>query len=758
MAIADCGGPLRFAAVLAMFCCAPGLPLIALIRLPSLPITLILGISTSWATWLLLALAQITSAHWLPIPCALLISTITVAATLAYLTPRLRGEWKVQRPWLIQRLRGRGHDDDTAPPSEHTVAIGRRTRRKSLRPLPASGGMASGPTLGGSAIGRSGAGVRQLGIGAAYGMRWTRSRFVTLTGLGVAAGLLWWESRVVDLDAAGAYGLVGVLTWRMPVALVLIAGVFACALARRRVDGVSAAGAVALLVCGLYQLVSVADGSAVVGTGFVHVGFVDYLGAAHRLPPSVDARFSWSGFFDAAALIVRLAGLPDAGPLLLWAPAVITGFATLPLFVIARIVTGSQRLAWVSLAIYVCGNWFQQDYFAPQAIAIVMHFSMVAVLLWLLRGGGTPALSGGWVQRLSALPVRVPGLPDGVGRTQALALEFVLLFIGAATVVSHQLTPVFTIATLTLLALVGCLRQRGLPVALGIVFTLWLSYGAPDYWTGHLHVLLSDLGRVGRSLQSGVSDRVTGDPTYQRMQLVRIGWSGGLAVLAAIGLLLHRHSRFALAALALFAAPFTLIVAQSYGGEIVLRCFFYALPIMAPLAALCLHRLFGWAYGFARRTTSAACPRRRRGVAAALLTPAVLVAAVLGLTTRGLNTAFERNPADVAAAARDLLRRIPDGASVIPPNGEGVLQMARLTTVARPQNGKCAEWTIACVDTFDADYVFLSTTQQAALRLQWGMPPGSLWTFADELARQGRYRIVQRTDHVIVLERQRQEQ
>ncbi|NKY57004.1 hypothetical protein [Nocardia flavorosea] len=697
------GGPLRVVAVLAMVSCAPGLPVVALLRLPHRGVSFALGLSASWATWLLLSLWQVTVGWWAPVACAGVVTGISAVAA----------------GWAVRDAAAAG----TGRASAGTGPVSAR------HTAPAGRGAAQG--------------VRRVVSGHIASHGGDRWRWVAFAALLFAVAMGWWETRIIDLDAAGPYGLIGVVSWRIFVALAAVAVAFALAVGRRRVDSPVAAGAAALLVCLLYQLVSVADGSPVVSTAFVHIGFIDYIGTAHQLPPSLDARFSWSGFFDAAAVLVELSGLDDAAPLLLWAPAVFTALAALPVFTIARLITGSRRAAWIALVIYICGNWFQQDYFSPQALVFVMHFSVVATLLWLLRSSPVPRVEGALWQRLSALPVRVPGLPPSVPRRRALLLEGVLFFIVAATVVSHQLTPVLTIATCTLLAGVGALRQRWLPVAAGIVFLAWLSYGAPDYWTGHLHVILGDFGRVGDSLQTGLGDRFSGAQTYQRMQWVRVAWTGAIMGLAAAGWWLNRRAKCAPAVGVLLIAPFLLVVGQSYGGEIVLRCCFYALPVAAPLAALALVRI--------HRIVRPAL--RWRGASVVALSAVVGVCAVLGVTARGLNTAFERNPADLVGAARRLLDTVPNGTALLPPNGEGVLKMGRLTTVVWPQGGVCSVWTVECVETFDADYILLSTSQQAALELQWGTPHGWLYEFGDQLVARGLYRVVERTPHALVLAR-----
>lgn len=680
LAVADLDVPGRTGAVLLFVLLVPGVPLIGLLRLANRHIGIVLSVSLSLSVALLTGLAQVTLELWSPtlVTCATAILSLGATAVLLRRTIEARSECATTCT------------EERVHPSSNPI-----------HPM-------------------------------------IRYRMVSTGALALALGLWLAETRTIDLDAVGPAGLIGVLSWKYALALLVVCSVVATAVRRpERPDRVIAAMALGALTVVLYQLVNVADGSPLVGTNFVHVGFIDFIATNHRLPPSVDARFSWSGFFDASAVVVNLAGLRDASALLLWSPAVFTLLTLVPGFFIAKVITGSERLAWLAATIYVLGNWFQQDYFSPQAVAMVLYLSIVATLLWVLDTSHVPGLTGSGLGRVMSAASRVPGRPAGLSAGTFLALETVLLLVASAMVVSHQLTPVLLIVVLSLLTVSGYIRFRTLALLVALVFACWLSYGAPDYWTGHLHVLLGDFGAVTASLDAGIGSRVSGEPTYSQMQLVRIAWTAAIGTLAVCGLFLRRRNRLVVPIALLSAAPFSLVLAQSYGGEIVIRCFVYSLPFLAPLAACALTPLVA----------------QRRRVLCGALALALLAGSLMLTATRGLNTAFERNPADTVAQARALLDGVPVGTTLLPPTGEGVVRMARLGEVVWPPGGQCAVWTLDCVRQFDGDYIFLSTSQQSSLELQWGVPADWLWDFGRRLVDSGSYRLYSETDHVMILVR-----
>lgn len=597
-----------------------------------------------------------------------------------------------------------------------------------------------------------------------------------LAGLGAACALWWAATRDAGLAAAGSRGLIEVVGWRYAAAAVLVVAVVAVALVRRRVDHLVLAAAAATLAVVLYTYVNVAAGVGGFPTGWVHVGFVEHISATGELAGGVDARFSWPGFFAAGAVLVDLAGTAGAGPFLVLAPAFFTVVALPALYLLGRLVTGSPRRAWLGVFCYLGFNWFGQDYFAPQAVALVLYTTILAVLFAQVSAAPLPPLTRRGVARLLQAARRVPGRPPATGAAGVLGAAALLVVLAAALVVSHQLTPVVAIAALLVFTLTGSTRHRGLWAIVATLFLGWFAFGATDYWRGNLRTVIQDLGRVGDTVATGISGRLgAADPVYDSMQQLRIGWSALSLLLALLGFLaLRRHRHRALVA-GLALAPFTLIALQSYGGEVLFRCFVLAAPILAPLAAMAL------VAGGRRALRAPRLVRRRpwrwgsgpgRVLAAAALVVAGVAGAGMLTTTRGLNVAFERVAADDVAAADLVLAQAPDGSRVATLGPFGALPKGRVTELVREElggracpaaDGTLPTWAglaldggswpdpVACVLADPPDYVYVTATQVAALELRAGVPAEWSWLLVRQLERVGGYTAVFSTPEAVVL-------
>lgn len=595
----------------------------------------------------------------------------------------------------------------------------------------------------------------------------------TTVSIAAALGLWWWATASIDLDAAGATGLIGVLPWPWFASFGLLAVTFAVLIGARPGPGApprvrhgllfATAAATAIIVT---LTVNVADGGGVFGTGYVHVGFADAINDRGALLRGFDARFSWPSFFTGAAAVAAWAGLGDTSLLVIGHPAVLM-ICYLPVIaVIGRALTGSSRAGWLGALLFVFANWGQQDYFSPQSTALLLYLSVLAVLLHemsiahgpiaaiagtgadagdenLDRGSGTGrddrvrrALT-----RLSTMIRRTPASPPGWTTGTSLKVEALVLMLAVALVTQHQLTPVALIIALGSWSLLGCTRHRGLWFGVAVAFAAWFAFGAYDWWTGHLQILVDGLGKPDQALASGLADRVRGDATYVAMQRFRIGWSGLLALGGLVGWLLLR-GRFPLAAAAVpVIAPVSLVLGQSYGGEMVLRVFLYASPMFAVLTA---HALL---QGLDRVTGL-------RAAAGAVLAAVLAMAGVMGITARGVNVAFERTPSDVLASARELLAVAPDRSTVRPLALEGSLRVGRVGELRQPNSvvdPEASEFTNLIRQS--PDYVFLTSTREAYERIVNGAPEGYFARIAEQLENSGRYRLVTRTNHVIVLER-----
>lgn len=584
----------------------------------------------------------------------------------------------------------------------------------------------------------------------------TRSRFLvrglSLAVLLCAVGLWWLAAAWADLDAAGATGLAAVLGWPYVVALLLVAGVAAAALLRRSPDGLVLAAAAVVLALLMFGFVNVAEGTAGLPTAWRHVGFAQFITDNGTSFYGLDARASWPAFFAGSAALVHLAGLPDASPLLMLSPVFFNVAAIAPLLVIARSITASRRIAWLSVFLYLAFNWYQQDYFAPQATAFLLYLTVVAALAWLatpvwgttITGDGSGERPRG-LRRILAAVRRQPPPLWGFTADRVLALECVLVLIAAAVVVTHQLTPISLVLTLLVFAVTGSTVYRRLWLITSLLFIGWFSYGATDYWEGHVTTIFGDVGRVGTNLDQAVSSRIVGDPTYQAMQQVRLVWSAVYLLLAVIGWYLIRHRPVALPVALLTASTGGLVLLQSYGGEVVFRVFVFAAPLLAPLAAIALHRVF---------LRGPPGTPRRRAVAVAALAAVLAGSALVGTVARGVNISFERVTADDLSAARVLWDRVEEGDEVGMLYAAGAYAGGRYgdwSTVWLREDA-CGLPPLVCTLVEKPRFILLGRTQDSALELVSGAAADSSEQLAADLRRLGRYRLVYSGEDAQLLE------
>jgi hypothetical protein len=389
-------------------------------------------------------------------------------------------------------------------------------------------------------------------------------------------------------------------------------------------------------------------------TAWTHAGFAEYIGRSGQVLAHNDARFSWPGFFAAAGMLAKTAGVAPLA-LLRWTPMLLDLLYLLPLAVIVRAFVADPRQRILALALFVVGNWVGQDYFAPQGWNFLLYLTFLAVLLTALTGGAADNRAGRIVERLLRRTPDRDGLPVPVTTpfvrvTSLLAL--VVLY--AASVVSHQLTQFFMLFAAAALVVLGLCRLRGLPILLACISAAYILWGAQDFWFGHLHDLTSGVGAFGTSVHENVASRVAATSTPERTLVLRarLLLTGAIWLLAIVGLMRSRRRLLVVPAV-LAVVPFLVLGLQSYGGEALLRAHLFAMPFVAVLAS----------YAWRSLVATEHLARRLR------LQP--LVAAVVGaallagfLVARYGNEEFERmRPAD-ARAVDALYELAPRGATL----------------------------------------------------------------------------------------------
>jgi hypothetical protein len=571
-------------------------------------------------------------------------------------------------------------------------------------------------------------------------------RWLTPACLAAALGFWLWETRTIRLDAIDSSGLISVVGWQFLLALAFIAISASYELTRQQVRHTSMTFITIILIVVLFGLVNVADGEASLTTGWLHVGFSEYINEHGSIIKHFDARFSWPGFFAGAAVVARMAGWRNPAPLMLLAPIVFNVAAILPIYVVARRICRNTALAWLGVLFYFCGDWYEQDYFAPQAVAFLMFITVIAVLLVIehkpahgVEQSGESELARRTFFWRTARPLTPAAR---FSQTSAVALESALLLVILAVVLTHQLTPVALVVLLLALTVSGGTRFRGLWLLCLSTFLVWFAYGARDYWSGHLDVITGSFGHVGSTLYSSVGQRATaGNATYLRMQDLRIAVSVIFCVGGLLGLWSIRRRRESWMWAIVAFSSFSLILLQSYGGEVVIRSMVFAMPFLAPLSASALKRLLSARY-----------------IVSASFAFVVLLAGELLLTaTRGANAGFERVPGDVVEANQLLDSKVRPGDTIGSLQYFAVLASQDISTVTALPNtppvfpilraeifdtGSCATDPAPCILRAKPKYVVVSSTEDVYGVLKLGQHPAWTRGVVDRLVTSGRYKLI----------------
>ncbi len=412
------------------------------------------------------------------------------------------------------------------------------------------------------------------------------------------AVLVWQRSLSrVDVRLMNDLGLVSVLPPATFVALGILLATFSLSLWHRQVPLLVVLIQVVVLAFMLFGLPSIVEDTPRFAVSWRHVGVTEYITRTHQADPTIDAYFNWPGFFILSAFATELAGLPNAMAFLRWAPVFSNLLYMGPLVMIFSAVTGDRRLIWLGVWFFYLANWIGQDYFSPQGLNYFLSLVIIGILVrWFKVGHAKNRRKHRWgmpVARLAPMvnwlsnwlaPIDAPNLP--MRPWQRAGLLVIALLVFAVIVPSHQLTPFATLVGVTALVAFNRCTVRGLPLLMGIILATWVVFMAEAYLAGHLQALTAPVGKVDTALATNVTDRVQGSPQHVLVVYMRMVLSVSVWGLAALGVLRSiRRGYWDLTYALLAACPFPLLILQSYGGEMLLRVYLFALPFMAFFAA-----------------------------------------------------------------------------------------------------------------------------------------------------------------------------
>ncbi|MFD5793456.1 lipopolysaccharide biosynthesis protein [Streptomyces diastatochromogenes] len=461
---------------------------------------------------------------------------------------------------------------------------------------------------------------------------------VVLGCLLIAALLLYWVPALrlgeADLGGMGGLGLVSVLPLPTLVGAALLVTVFASLLWLRREHRALLLVTLLATVVSLHALPAVLETEPRFPTAWQHLGFIDYIDRTGSAVPDLDARWSWPGFFAVAAFVARACGVDDFTEIIRWWPTAIQLAYLAPMFLLTRSLRASWRAKWTGVWLFVLSGWVGQDYFSPQGFTFLLYLVFVAILLVWFRA---PHVI--WAKfRPGEAEV------EPTDRRQRAVLLLVLIGLYAASVPAHQLTPFVMLGVLAVLVLLRRSELRGLPVLFAVLVAVWVGFMAEPYWSGHFDDLFGGVGGVGSNVSTSVSGRIQGGSSTHKLVLyVRVLLAGSVLALACWGWWRRRFHRYReRSLLVLTFVPFLGFGMQSYGGEMALRVFMFAVPGAALLGALALFP----------RTGVTVREREKERVSLAPLAALLAGLLLMGgfLVARWGNESFERTrPGEVAA-------------------------------------------------------------------------------------------------------------
>jgi O-antigen/teichoic acid export membrane protein len=399
-----------------------------------------------------------------------------------------------------------------------------------------------------------------------------------------AALLLYWMPALrlgeADLDRMGGLGLISVLPMPTLAGAALLAVVFASLLWLGREHKALLLVTLLATVVSLHALPAVIETEPRFATAWQHLGFLDYIDRTGSAVPDLDARWSWPGFFAVTAFVAKACGAGDLTEVIRWWPLAMQLLYLAPLFLLVRSMRASWRAKWTGIWVFVLSGWVGQDYFSPQGFTYLLYLAFAAILLVWFR---PPRVI--WTKRR---PGEVEVEPTD--RRQRAVLLMVVIGLFAASVPAHQLTPFVMLGVLAALVLIGRSELRGLPILFGVLVTVWVGFMGEPYWSGHFDELFGGVGGVGSNVSSSVSGRIEGGSSTHKLVLyTRVLLAGSVMAFACYGWWRRREHRYhERSLLVLTFVPFLGFGMQSYGGEMALRVFMFALPGAALLTGLAL--------------------------------------------------------------------------------------------------------------------------------------------------------------------------
>ena len=439
----------------------------------------------------------------------------------------------------------------------------------------------------------------------------------------LVSGIVIWffALPLINVNLMNDLGLVSVLPPGTFIALALMTISFSLLVTAPKLNTAMIFIHMAVLVIMLYGITAVIEVIPRFSPSWRHAGIIDYIIRNEMVNPRIDAYFNWPGFFIMGALITQIAGLDSSVLFLQWAPVFFQLIYLGPLWMIYTSLTNSRRLVWFGIWIFYLTNWVGQDYFSPQAMNFFYFLVIVAILVKWFRKNEIilPKIAESkLVKKLPKIQSLITQIfhgenpsPSLISPLQKAFFLLMIVLIYFVSITSHQLTQFAILMSIVLLLMFQRIAPKILPVVMLILSGMWIAYMASAFMAGRLAGMLEAFGQLENALDANLVDRMNGSPGHMVVTQIRLVLTLGVWLAALIGFVRQwLRGTFETSAALLVAAPFPLLIMQTYGGEMLMRIYMFSLPFAAYLAAAIIFPLIkdppSWRYTAAIGLVSAA--------------------------------------------------------------------------------------------------------------------------------------------------------
>lgn len=365
------------------------------------------------------------------------------------------------------------------------------------------------------------------------GWRSTRLPWSLLTASLVAFGF---GAASIKSSAPSQFGLLAAASPVYGLSILLCAAAFAVCIRQRNMTAATAA-IVVMIVCQRLPR-AISTEVPMYAWTYKHLGVVDYIQQHDALARGIDIYNSWPGLFATTAWFSDLTGVPAIDIAHWFTPPFHLAVAGL-MYAVARAWRLPPLRALTATFLVVSLNWVEQDYFAPQAVAIILTLALLILM--------------------------------GLSRDRPVGTVLILIVFTALTI-SHQLTPYWVFLTAGLLVVGRKLKPWWILIPMAVILIGFFFF---NWDITHEYTLFSS-NVVDNATTNNTGNGAVGQlftSTVMRV-LSATMWLSTMVVL--ITRWIRRRPFWALGSLAL--SPLLILGGQGYGGEAVFRVFLYSLP------------------------------------------------------------------------------------------------------------------------------------------------------------------------------------